>query len=72
MGMTIDGIKQELMKILAFAVSESQYNAVKNALIIINKYQKIEQIISDGYLQGKSNVEILLGIMEIMNGNNTD
>ena len=72
MGMTIDGIKQELMKILAFAVSESQYNAVKNALIIINKYQKIEKIISDGYLQGKSNVEILLGIMEIMNGNNTD
>ena len=35
----------------------------------MRKYQKIEQIISDGYLQGKSSGEMLLGIKEVMNGN---
>ncbi len=35
----------------------------------MRKYQEIEQIISDGYLQGKSSGEMLLGIKEVMNGN---
>ena len=35
----------------------------------MRKYQKIEQIISDGYLQGKSSGEMLLGIKGVMNKN---
>ena len=35
----------------------------------MRKYQKIDQIISDGYLQGKSSGEMLLDIKGVMNGN---
>lgn len=43
--------------------------AVEALIEIVKKYQKIEQIISDGYLQGKSSGEMLLGIKEVMNRN---
>ncbi|MBR6289336.1 MAG: hypothetical protein IKR19_08375 [Acholeplasmatales bacterium] len=33
------------------------------------KLEKIDQIISDGYLQGKSSGEMLLGIKGVLNGN---
>ena len=39
------------------------------AIETMHKYQKIEQIISDGYLQGKTSGEMLLGIKGVMNGN---
>ena len=38
----------------------------EQTLAALHKYQKIEQIISDGYLQGKSSGEMLLGIKEVM------
>lgn len=41
------------------------------AISTMHKYQKIEQIISDGYLQGKSSGEMLLNIKGVMNGNDT-
>ena len=64
MGMSIDETKQELVKILAFAVSERQYNAVKNALIIIDKYEKIEQILKDIPYGGEATVRRIQEVIE--------
>lgn len=69
MGMTIDTAITVLGMVEAHGVC---IEAKDIAVETMCKYQKIEQIISDGYLQGKSSVEMLLGILEIMNGNNTD
>ena len=50
-----------------FSKDASPYEFTSTALDIMFKYKKIEQIISDGYLQGKSSGQMLLEIKGVMN-----
>ena len=70
MEMTIEEAHGILSNGLVNAPSEHEWCvAFKMAIATMRKYQKIEQIISDGYLQGKSSGEMLLGIKGVMNKN---
>lgn len=74
MGMSIDEAINYLIapKIASTEVTpemQKQLDAHAIAIDTMRKYQKIEQIISDGYLQDKSSGEMLLDIKGVMNGN---
>lgn len=75
MGMTTeDAIHDtEVMKEYLEYRGEPRSEGLGVVINIAHKYQKIEQIISDGYLQGKTSGEMLLDIKGVLeDGNNTD
>lgn len=69
MGMTIDEVIKRYKNDAEWERSHNNtdyYEEYKQIAEWLEKYQKIEQIISDGYLQGKSSGEMLLGIKEVL------